>query len=242
MSDQQKTLGEQIAEAYFGSHFDDQQQAEQFLIRLINEKIPTVKESLTTECQHHWIGDTCSRCGVAYNIAIEKERDDLKLRAEKVERERDYYLEASGELSKSLRLDLEKVERERDEARRTIAGVSENIGKCPACAEGLFCGSTSVSHKDCVYSERDTLRAELGKLKAKNLINAVARICPNCGHSTSEDGCTYCLKNSIAPLFEILHNRIGDKSSGYWGSVKVEDELISAFEKAQAALAGKGEK
>lgn len=77
------------------------------------------------------------------------------------------------------------------------------------------------------------LRAELAKLKAKNLVNAVARICPDCGHSTSEDGCAFCLKTAIAPLFKMLHEKIGDKSTGYWGSIRVEANLISAFESAQ---------
>lgn len=55
-----------------------------------------------------------------------------------------------------LRTQLEAMTKERD-------GMLANIGDCPACAEGLLCGSTMHEHKGCVFAERDSLRAELDR-------------------------------------------------------------------------------
>lgn len=80
------------------------------------------------------------------------------------------------------------------------------------------------------------LREEIGRLKLNNLTNAIGRICPDCGHDTSEDGCVHCIKAAISPLLELLHTRIGDTSSGYYGSIKIDQPLIDTFDAAKEKL------
>lgn len=37
-------------------------------------------------------------------------------------------------------------------------------------------------------------QAELDRIRAKNLVSAIERICQDCGHTTTEDGCPHCMK------------------------------------------------
>lgn len=61
----------------------------------------------------------------------------------------------------------------------------------------------------CIAEERDTLRTRLAAvekklevIKFRNLTNAIKQICDKCGHTTTEDGCAFCIKAAISGLFE----------------------------------------
>jgi len=49
-----------------------------------------------------------------------------------------------------------------------------------------------------VEKERDELKAQNLKMRQRNLVNAVGRICQDCGHEKSEDGCANCINAKYA--------------------------------------------
>lgn len=190
----------------------------------------------------------------------ERERDEAKIKWRELEDKIGYLPDGTHPDEREPRSTTWLQERanwqkERDAIRAEFEKIKKD--RCEECGTKLYfgppccprCGAPNCCPLCCMVAATESLRAEnarlreaLEKMKVKNLVNAVARICPDCGHSASEDGCAFCLKTAMAPLFKMLHEKIGDKDTGYWGSIKIESELISTFESAQAALAGKGEK
>lgn len=73
---------------------------------------------------------------------------------------------------------LEAMTRERDEAKRAAEGYLQNAVPtgCPACAEGICCGShvAWVEHKDCVHADLSTALASLKT--AREALESIANL------------------------------------------------------------------
>jgi hypothetical protein len=48
--------------------------------------------------------------------------------------------------------------------------------------------------------ERDTLKAQVEASKIRNIVTHIKNICDKCGHTSTEDGCAFCLKNQNESL------------------------------------------
>lgn len=55
-------------------------------------------------------------------------------------------------------------------------------------------------------AERDELKAMNLKMKQRNVINAIGRICETCGHEKNEDGCAHCITQELVQLRAELAN------------------------------------
>lgn len=50
----------------------------------------------------------------------------------------------------------------------------------------------------------EAIEKELASIKIRNLANAIKQICDECGHTTTEDGCAFCIKKSNGELVELV--------------------------------------
>lgn len=96
-------------------------------------------------------------------------------------------------------------------------------------------------HIDTLRKRLEAVEKELASIKIRNLANAIKQICDECGHTTTEDGCAFCIKKANGELVKQLELIRQSVSIGSDGRLELEDE--EKFAKAYAtaeALKGWG--
>lgn len=156
--------------------------------------------------------------------------------------------------SESIAKDISKLIAENESNQKLIEDIARQfcgISQCdPVKSESndLFHqkGKGFLLRKDLGEAIKSQLTATEAKLKEteahvlrlrhRNLTNVLSSICRTCGHTTTEDGCAFCIRETISPLMDILNRRVGDDQSGYCGAVMVDDKLKDELNKSRAFL------